>query len=107
LRYFIHAYPRKWKDWLATDEFWYNTCFHSSLGRAPFEALYGRQPRTLGIDPPAVAEGKLDSWLTERCNMHHLIQVHLHRAVSRMKNQADKKRFEREFSVGSMVYLKL
>jgi hypothetical protein len=103
----VHACPRKWTTWLATAEFWYNTCFHSSLGRTPFEALYGRQPRTLGIEPPVAAEGKLDSWLTERSNMHHLIQEHLNRAVSHMKIQADKKRSEREFSMGSMVYLKL
>jgi hypothetical protein len=39
--------------------------------------------------------------------MNHLIQEHLNRAVHRMKSQADKKRTKREFSVGSMVYLKL
>jgi hypothetical protein len=26
----------------------------------PFEALYGRQPHTLGIDPPAAANGNLE-----------------------------------------------
>jgi hypothetical protein len=39
--------------------------------------------------------------------MNHLIQEHHNRAVHHMKSQADKKRTEREFSVGSMVYLKL
>jgi hypothetical protein len=103
----VHAYPRKWKEWLTTAEFWYNTCFHSSLDRSTFEALYGRQPKTLGIEPPIAANGKLELWLTERSNMNHQIQEHLNRAVSRMKGQADKKRYEREFSVGSMVYLTL
>jgi hypothetical protein len=43
LRCFVHACPKKWKDWLPAVEFWYNTSFHSSLGRSPFEA----QPQSL------------------------------------------------------------
>jgi hypothetical protein len=85
LQCFVHACPRKWKDWLATAEFWYNTCFHSALGRSLFETLYGRQPRLLGITPPAAADGNVASWLRERANMNHLIKEHLNRAVSRMK----------------------
>jgi hypothetical protein len=42
LRCFVHACPRKWKDWLTLAEFWYNMSLHSTLGRSPFEALYGR-----------------------------------------------------------------
>jgi hypothetical protein len=36
-----------------------------------------------------------------------LIQQHLHRAVTRMKLQADKSRSERCFAVGDLVFLKL
>jgi transposase InsO family protein len=107
LRCFVHAYPRRWKYWLTSAEFWYNTSLHSSLGRSPFEALYGRQPRVLGIDPPVVAAGNLSTWLTERSNMTHLIKEHLNMVVVRMKRQANNRRSEREFSVGSLVYLKL
>jgi transposase InsO family protein len=57
LRCFVPACPKKWKEWLCTAEFWYNNCFHSALRHSPFEALYGRQPRTLGIAPPAGAKG--------------------------------------------------
>jgi hypothetical protein len=39
--------------------------------------------------------------------MTHLIRKHLNRAVVCMKCQADKHWSEREFLVGSMVYLKL
>jgi hypothetical protein len=39
--------------------------------------------------------------------MNHLIRQHLLRAQVRMKKMADKNRPEREFSVGTLVYLKL
>lgn len=50
LRCFVHSCPNKWKDWLSLAEFWYNTSYHSSLDKTPFEVLYGQPPRHLGID---------------------------------------------------------
>lgn len=40
LRCFVHACPSKWIHWLPLAEFWYNSTFHSALGRTPFEVLY-------------------------------------------------------------------
>lgn len=33
--------PRKWTEHLAMADYWYNTSFHSSLQKTPFEAMYG------------------------------------------------------------------
>jgi hypothetical protein len=65
LRCFVHACPSKWKMWLSTTEFWYNTSFHFALRSSPFEALYGRQPRLLDVSPNQVPAGNLDDWLAE------------------------------------------
>jgi hypothetical protein len=107
LQCFVHSCPKKWKDWLSTVEFWYNTSFHSALNQSPLEALYDRRSRLLGIDPPPAAEGKLADWLQERSAMTELIRQHLVPAQDRMKKQADKNRTECEFAVRAMVYLKL
>jgi hypothetical protein len=34
LRCFISAHPSKWSKWLPLCEFWYNTNWHSSLGKS-------------------------------------------------------------------------
>jgi hypothetical protein len=49
LRCFMTACPKKWLGWLPLAEFWYNTSYHSSIGRSPFEALYGYTPHHFGI----------------------------------------------------------
>ena len=35
-----------WSDMLPLVEFTYNNSYHSSIGMAPYEALYGRRCRT-------------------------------------------------------------
>lgn len=59
LRCFVHACPAKWSQWLATTEFWYNTCLHSAIGRSPFEALYGYYPRLLVLPTSAPSQSEV------------------------------------------------
>jgi hypothetical protein len=82
---FVHAYPKKWKHWLSTEEFWYNISFHPVLGKSPFEAMFGRHPRVLGIAPQPAAIGNLEEWLAERTHMNNLIRQYLCRAQHGMK----------------------
>jgi hypothetical protein len=49
LRSFVHACPSKWLSWLSIAEYWYNSSYHSSLGRTPFEVIYGHLPRHFSI----------------------------------------------------------
>jgi hypothetical protein len=108
LRSFVHWCPTNWSAWLPQAEFWYNTCPHSSLGMSPFEVLYGRAPRHLGILPAdAIISSDLSEWLSQREVILHVIKHNLLRAKQRMKHQADKGRSEREFVVGDFVFVKL
>ena len=108
LRCFVHSCPNKWKDWLSLAEFWYNTSYHSSLVKTPFEILYGQQPRHLGIDVvEACSVPDLQDWLSQRKLMVQLLQQQLVRVQQRQKHQADKHRSERNFDVGDWVFLKL
>jgi transposase InsO family protein len=107
LRCFPNACPTKWKDWLPVAEYWYNTSLHSAFGRSPFEVLYGRQPRTLGISVNNKIPAQVSDWLQERSLMQELVHQHLVRAQARMKKQSDQRRSKRSFDVGDLVYLKL
>jgi len=105
LRCFVHACPSKWTSWLSLAEFWYNTSFHSALGRSPFEVLYGHAPRHFGITSASTcAAPDLSVWLKEREVMQNLVRQHFLRAQDRMKQQADKGHSERVFQVGDQVY---
>lgn len=108
LRCFIHAYPKRWSYWLSLAEFWYNNSYHSAIKTTPFVALYGRDPRHWGIVPAATCKVPvLQEWIEERKLMQELLQQNLHRARQQMKDQADKHRTERSFSVGDSVFIKL
>jgi hypothetical protein len=79
---------------------------HSALGRSPFEVLYNREPRQLGLTADsACAVPDVQVWLDERKLMQDLLRQHLERVRLRMKHQADKNRTERSFEVGDFVYL--
>lgn len=49
IRSFVDVCPSKWASWLPLAEYWYNTNYHSSLGKSPFEVLYGHAPRHFGV----------------------------------------------------------
>jgi hypothetical protein len=108
LRCFVHTCPSKWSQWISVAEYWYNTSFHSALGRSPFEVLYGYKPKHFGLSAASVTSvPELNEWMQEQEVMNKVIQLHLQRACDCMKRQADKKRTERVFAIGDSVYLKL
>jgi ribosomal protein L21E len=108
LRCFVSSCQKKWVQWIPLAEFWYNTTVHSTLGKTPFEVLYGHAPRHFGVDvTESCAITDLDQWLKERDTMVGLLRQYLLRQQQRMKTQADKHRIERHFQVGDCVYLKL
>ena len=105
---FISAYPTHWAKWISLCEFWYNTNWHTSTGKTPFELLYGRHPRYFGVTAShSIASRDVQAWLDERKLVLASVRQHLLRMQQRMKDQADKKRTERSFTVGDRVFLRL
>jgi len=48
LRCLVHSCPTKWLDWLPLAEYWYNTTFHSALGKDPLWSSIWSISSTLG-----------------------------------------------------------
>jgi hypothetical protein len=66
LRCSVSSCPKQWSKWLSVAEFWYNTTFHTVLGRSPFEVLYGHALKHLGILNPSLCHTpELEDWLVE------------------------------------------
>lgn len=99
---------KNWHSWLSLAQLWYNSSFHSSLKCSPFRALYGYEPRIGALPqmPDNVSESVAEM-AAERPLHLEALKTHLSTAQNRMKNQADKKRTDREFLVGDQVLLKL
>ena len=89
-------------------EFTYNNSFHSSIGMAPFEALYGRRCRTplcwYESGESALLGLEVVQDTTEKVKM---IQEKMIASQSRQKSYHDKRRKEIELQVGDHVFFRV
>lgn len=108
LRYFIADQPRTWVTWIHWAEYWYNTTYHASTGKTPFEVVYGRLPPWLTRwvqGETRVASVQQD--LMDRDEALKQLKIQLVKAQERMKSQEDKKRSDKSFMCGEWVFVKL
>jgi len=99
---------RSWDKYLLLIEFTYNNSFHSSIGMAPYEALYGRKCRT----PLCWFESRENlllrpEMIQQTTNKIRMIQEKLRTTQSRQKSYVDKRRQPLEFLEGDHVFLKV
>ncbi|WCJ39071.1 Transposon Tf2-6 polyprotein [Euphorbia peplus] len=108
LRACVMEFKGSWDNHLPLMEFAYNNSFHSSLGMAPYEALYGRKCRT-PICWDEVGERKLigPEIVQLTVDKIQMIRSKLKVAQDRQKSYADLKRKDIEYIVGDKVFLKI
>jgi len=101
-------YTGDWDHSLQLVEFAYNNSYHSSIGMAPYEALYRRHYRTL-LCWEEVGERKLSK--IELINLTkeivNIMRKRLKVAQDGQKSYADTRRRSLEFVVGDHVFLKV
>ncbi|CAJ2636499.1 unnamed protein product [Trifolium pratense] len=108
LRCFASDHPKTWSFWISWAEYWYNSTFHVSIGKTPFEVVYGRKPPPLLrflSNETKVAAVALE--LSERDEALSQLKLHLLRAQEQMAIYANKKRRDLSFEEGEWVFLKL
>jgi hypothetical protein len=97
-----------WDKRLTYAEFSYNNSYQASLKMSPFEALYGRNCRTLlRWDQPGERQVFGLEILLEAEENIRMVWENLKAAQSRQRSYADTQRRELSFEVGDYVYLKL
>ena len=89
-------------------EFAYNNSYHTSIGMAPYEALYGRPCRS-SVCWSEVGKRQLlgPEIVQQYANKVDLIHRRLVTAHSRQKSYANQRRRPLEFLVGDFVFLKV
>ena len=97
-----------WDQYLPLVEFAYNNSYHSSIGMAPYEALYGKKCRSPSCWTE-VGDRQIEGpeLIKETSEKVPLIQERLRTAFSRQQSYADLKRRAVQFSVGDHVFLKI
>jgi len=100
--------PKEWLKWLSLAEWWYNYSYHTSIKTSLYEVVYGKTPpiHLPYNDTPSKLD-LLDRSLLSRENMLKTLKENLHKAQNRMKQLANRKRSDREFKMGDLVFIKL
>ena len=97
-----------WDRYIPLIEFAYNNSFQSSIGMAPYEALYGQKYRTL-VCWTELNEHKVigPDIVKDMEKKVQVIQKRLKAFSDRKKSYADLKRRDISYEVGDKVFLKV
>ena len=97
-----------WEKCLPFAEFAYNNSFQSSLGKAPFEVLYGRRCRT-PLNWSEIGERQFfgPDMIQDAEEQVRIIRENLKTAQSRQKSQYDRRHKEVSYEVDEKAYLRV
>ncbi|KAL0294537.1 UNVERIFIED_CONTAM: Transposon Ty3-G Gag-Pol polyprotein [Sesamum calycinum] len=108
MRACVIEFRGNWDDYLPLMEFAYNNSFHSSVGMAPYEALYGRKCRSpICWDIEGLRQLEGPELVQQTVDKIQTVKKCLKAAHDRQKSYADKHRREMGYEVGEKVFLKV
>lgn len=106
LRCYCSSRQQNWYVYLAQCEFALNSSQQSSIGRSPFEVVFGRQPRLpLDSSLDSLWQPSVVDFVSHRRQIQSQVQDNLKDSQARMKAAADARRRTSEFYVGQQVWL--
>src|SRR3954471_24644098 len=108
LRACVISFGKNWEKSLPFAEFAYNNSYQASLGKAPFEVLYGRKCRTpLNWSETGERQFFGPDMIQEAEEQVRIIRENLKTAQSRQKSQYDRRHKEVAYEVGDKAYLRV
>ena len=108
LRASVISFGMDWEKCLPFAEFAYNNSYQSSLGKAPFEVLYGRRCR-MPLNWSETGERQFfgPDMIQEAEEQVRIVREKLKTAQSRQKSQYDRKHKAMTFEVDEKAYLRV
>jgi len=108
LRACVLDFHGSWDEHLSFVEFAYNNNYQSSIGMAPFEALYGPPCRSPLYWSEVGDRALLGPELVEQTSEKiELIRARMKAAQDRQKSYADRRRRDLKFTEGNHVFLRV
>ncbi|CAL1361076.1 unnamed protein product [Linum trigynum] len=108
LRACVLDFQGSWDEHLPLIEFAYNNQYHSSIGMAPYEALYGRKCRSpVWWDEEGLRQLEGPEIVQVTVDKIKVMRSRLKATQNRQKSYADIHRREMEFHSGEKVFLKV
>ena len=108
LRACVLEFQGSWDQYIALMEFSYNNHYHSSIGMAPYEALYGRKCRCpLYWDEEGMRVLEGPELVQETVDKVKIVRGRIKAAQDRQKSYADQHRREMMYEVGDNVFLRV
>ncbi|KAL0300420.1 UNVERIFIED_CONTAM: hypothetical protein Sangu_3121700 [Sesamum angustifolium] len=105
MRACVIEFRGNWDDHLPLMEFAYNNSFHSSIGMAPYEALYRRKCRSpVCWDIEGLGQLEGPELVQQTVDKIQIVKKCLKVAQDRQKSYVDKHRREIEYEVGGKVF---
>lgn len=84
LRCMMGTQPKKWVAWLPLAEWWYNPNYQTTLGKTPYQALYGVPLTYYGFDQVNTPNEEVAKPLKDHCTAIGFLKDRLRKAQSRV-----------------------
>ncbi|XP_059071493.1 uncharacterized protein LOC131062988 [Cryptomeria japonica] len=108
LRNYVTGQQTAWVKWLHLGEHCYNTTHHMSIGMSPFQALYGYEATSFGeLITQESKVPRAQDFVQQSMDIMKTLKENLQQAQNQQKIYADRKRTERSFEAGDLVFLRL
>ena len=108
MRACVLEFQGSWDNYISLMEFAYNNHYHSSIGMAPYEALYGRKCRSpIFWDEEGLRVLEGPELVQETVDKVNIVKSRLKASQDRQKSYADQHRREMEYNVGEKVFLRV
>jgi hypothetical protein len=104
LRSLVTEQGRQWDQILAQAEFAFNNSVNRSIGKSPFEIVYGIQPRGItelrDMNQDEFRSAGAEDFTAEMQKLHDRVREQLQDSSKKYKRRVDQKRREVQFEVG-------